>query len=138
MAVSACLAAGSVPAAELEDSGTELTSDEAGELLEDLEQTVQGALEDAGLTPVEGDLEDGELTPPEGEKTFWSEPSEKTEREQIVEYALQFVGNPYVWGGTSLTDGADCSGFVLSVLSEFGYSLPRVAADQYLASLYRI
>ena len=40
-----------------------------------------------------------------------------------VEYALQFVGNPYVWGGTSLTKGADCSGFVLSVFKEYGYTL---------------
>lgn len=51
-------------------------------------------------------------------------------RGKLVEYALQFVGNPYVWGGTSLTDGADCSGFAQSVYAEFGYSLPRVASDQ--------
>lgn len=43
----------------------------------------------------------------------------------VAEYALQFVGNPYKWGGTSLTDGADCSGFVLSVYSNFGVSLPH-------------
>ncbi len=40
-------------------------------------------------------------------------------------YACQFVGNPYVWGGTSLTDGADCSGFVMSVYAHFGISLPH-------------
>ena len=51
-------------------------------------------------------------------------------REAIVKFALQFVGNPYVWGGTSLTQGADCSGFVQSVYANFGYSLPRVAEDQ--------
>lgn len=43
----------------------------------------------------------------------------------VVEYASQFLGNPYVWGGTSLTNGADCSGFVLSVYANFGYSLPH-------------
>lgn len=43
----------------------------------------------------------------------------------VAEYALQFVGNPYVWGGTSLTKGADCSGFVLSVYANFGISLPH-------------
>lgn len=50
--------------------------------------------------------------------------------QEIAEFALQFVGNPYVWGGTSLTNGADCSGFVQSVYRNFGISLPRVAADQ--------
>lgn len=51
-------------------------------------------------------------------------------RNKIVNYALQFVGNPYVWGGTSLTKGADCSGFTLSVLRNFGIKLPRVSRDQ--------
>ena len=50
--------------------------------------------------------------------------------QEISDFALQFVGNPYVWGGTSLTSGADCSGFVQSVYRNFGISLPRVAADQ--------
>ena len=40
----------------------------------------------------------------------------------VVDYATQFVGNPYVWGGTSLTNGADCSGFVQSVYNNFGVS----------------
>ena len=44
------------------------------------------------------------------------------------------MGNPYVYGGTSLTNGADCSGFVMSVFAEFGYELPRVAAAQCAAS----
>ena len=51
-----------------------------------------------------------------------------------MDFALQFVGNPYVYGGTSLTNGADCSGFVMSVFAEFGYELPRVAAAQCAAS----
>ena len=55
-------------------------------------------------------------------------------RRGIVDFALQFVGNPYVYGGTSLTNGADCSGFVMSVFAEFGYELPRVAAAQCSAS----
>lgn len=48
----------------------------------------------------------------------------------VVDYATQFVGNPYVWGGTSLTGGADCSGFVQSVYSNFGVSLPRTSYEQ--------
>lgn len=43
----------------------------------------------------------------------------------VIDYACQFIGNPYVWGGTSLTQGADCSGFVQSVYAHFGISLPR-------------
>ena len=55
-------------------------------------------------------------------------------RVSLVQFALQFVGNRYVWGGTSLTNGADCSGFMMSVFKEFGYELPRVAAAQYESS----
>lgn len=55
-------------------------------------------------------------------------------RREIVNFALQFEGNPYVYGGTSLTKGADCSGFTMSVFKEFGCELPRVAAAQYEAS----
>ncbi|MCF2684384.1 C40 family peptidase, partial [Faecalicatena contorta] len=49
--------------------------------------------------------------------------------QEIVDYACQFIGNPYVWGGTSLTNGADCSGFVQSVFAHFGVSLPRTTWD---------
>lgn len=53
----------------------------------------------------------------------------------IVDYACQFIGNPYVWGGTSLTDGADCSGFVQSVFAHFGISLSRTTYDQINAGV---
>ena len=45
--------------------------------------------------------------------------------QEVVNFAMQFVGNPYVWGGTSLTNGCDCSGFVMSVFGHFGISLPH-------------
>lgn len=48
----------------------------------------------------------------------------------VADYGLQFVGNPYVYGGTSLTNGADCSGFVQQVYKHFGYSLPRSSSEQ--------
>lgn len=47
--------------------------------------------------------------------------------QQIANYACQFIGNPYVPGGTSLTDGADCSGFVWRVYKDFGYNVPRTS-----------
>ena len=73
----------------------------------------------------------------ENEEKTQSGPTEEELRAQIVEFALQFEGNPYVYGGTSLTGGADCSGFVMSVFAQFGYSLPRVAADQYYQSVQK-
>lgn len=50
--------------------------------------------------------------------------------EEVVAYAVQFVGNPYVYGGSSLTDGADCSGFTMAVYAHFGYSLPHGSNPQ--------
>lgn len=52
------------------------------------------------------------------------------EARELIEYASKFLGNRYVWGGTSLTKGADCSGFVQSIFKHFGYHLNRTAAEQ--------
>ena len=52
------------------------------------------------------------------------------EAAKFLKYATQFLGNRYVWGGTSLTSGADCSGFTMSLFKKFGYSLSRTAAEQ--------
>lgn len=51
-------------------------------------------------------------------------------RVELCEYAKQFIGNPYVWGGTSLTKGADCSGYVMSVFAHYGISLPHSSRAQ--------
>lgn len=51
-------------------------------------------------------------------------------RQSMIEFAQQFLGNPYVWGGVSLTGGADCSGYVMQIYREFGYSIPRTSAEQ--------
>ena len=48
----------------------------------------------------------------------------------VAEYAVEFIGNPYVWGGTSLTNGVDCSGFVMKIYEEFGVTLPHSSAAQ--------
>ena len=123
---------------EDQETPGELTVDnpEIAEELTGYIREAAGALIDA-KEEVQGMLSAGELLDDDSADSsgdIWSEANELSEREEIVDFALQFVGNPYVWGGTSLTGGADCSGFVLSVLSEFGYSLPRVAVDQYNAS----
>lgn len=59
-----------------------------------------------------------------GSSQSYSAPS-GSDGQAVVNYACQFVGNPYVYGGTSLTNGTDCSGFVMSVYSAFGVSLPH-------------
>lgn len=55
--------------------------------------------------------------------------------QSVVDYAMQFLGNPYVWGGTDLINGADCSGFVQSVYAYFGISLPRTSTEQRTAGV---
>ena len=62
-----------------------------------------------------------------------STPSYSGTGSSVADYATQFVGNPYVYGGTSLTNGADCSGFVQSVYANFGVSLPRTSEEQMYA-----
>lgn len=49
---------------------------------------------------------------------------------KVAKYACQFIGNPYVMGGTSLTKGADCSGFTYRIYQDFGYSIPRTSSQQ--------
>lgn len=56
--------------------------------------------------------------------------SADAKRQQVVNYALKFVGNRYVYGGTSLTNGTDCSGFTMQVYKAFGYSIPRTSRTQ--------
>lgn len=56
-------------------------------------------------------------------------------RTNLLDYAMQFLGTPYVWGGNSLTKGVDCSGFVQQVFKKYGYSTPRVSRD--MAKTYK-
>ncbi len=99
-------------------------------------------LGDEAVSLVEEKGEDNYVTaselvkPEENEATYFTLTSVKEGvayneiREKIVEKAAECIGNPYVWGGTSLTNGADCSGFVQSLYALFGYSIPRVADAQ--------
>ena len=81
-------------------------------------------------------LADVKIKPEENKACYYTFTSvqeasqEAKTRESMVNFALQFLGNPYVWGGTSLTNGCDCSGFVQSIYAYYGYSLPRVADAQ--------
>lgn len=102
-----------------------------------------------GTIPVNPEQGGGESTaaPTTAKETTTSKPKETTiavgpggggssgevtsaTRTAIVAYARQFLGNPYVYGGTSLTSGADCSGFVMSVYAHFGISTGRSSRDQ--------
>ena len=67
------------------------------------------------------------------DNTYDSIPYNEVISNQVVNYALNFVGNPYVYGGNSLTNGTDCSGFTMLVYANFGVSLPRSAPDQAYA-----
>ena len=76
------------------------------------QQQQQGSSSDSGS----GSVDDGGANP---------DYQTNISGQDVVDFAMQFVGNPYVWGGTSLTNGADCSGFVMSVFGHFGISLPH-------------
>ena len=67
---------------------------------------------------------------PSSDDSYSEDTSSGSTGQAIADYACQFVGNPYVWGGTSLTNGADCSGFTMAVFANFGISLPHNAASQ--------
>lgn len=85
------------------------------------------------LSPL--DEEPAEEAPPSATEVAAEETpvaaSNETLREAIVAYALQFVGRPYVYGGNSLTNGTDCSGFVKLIYQDFGYNITRRASTQY-------
>lgn len=59
-----------------------------------------------------------------------TEEQKSARRYQLVEFAKQFEGNPYVYGGNSLTNGIDCSGFIKAIYNNFGYQMPRTAGSQ--------
>lgn len=98
------------------------------ELLEDQGDWIKVTLENGTVGYVSAEF----VTVHFGTKTaFTIDELASTKRMQVVNYGLQFVGNPYVWGGTSLTNGTDCSGFTMRVYQNFGYSLNRSSRAQY-------
>jgi cell wall-associated NlpC family hydrolase len=124
--------AAAAAAAQEEAENTASSEDETDQSQEDTEDTYeddtdysQGDTEDSGDSYSQEDSQE-EST----EDTTESSSQGSSMGQVIANYALQFVGNPYVYGGTSLTNGADCSGFVQSVYAHFGYSLSRTSESQ--------
>ena len=85
---------------------------------------------DSGASPQSSDSGSGSNKSASSAQTKSYAAAGSASGQNVVNFATQFVGNPYVYGGTSLTNGADCSGFTMSVYKAFGYSLPRTAEEQ--------
>lgn len=92
-----------------------------------IEWSYEEEYEDYSNDYVEEDYEEYEQ---EEEEVTYSETTSSGDGSYIVDYAKQYVGNPYVYGGNSLTNGVDCSGFTQQVFGDNGISLARTAADQ--------
>ena len=93
--------------------------------------SVASILQDSGNENLATEL----ISPEDNRSLYFSlssvKPAASSMGEEIAEYATTFVGKiPYIWGGTSLSYGADCSGFVQSIFNSFGINLPRIAQDQ--------
>ncbi len=122
-------------AAQEEAENEEVQYDEDGNVIEDTESTEEEYTEESESSEdVEydeyGNVIDSDNTVSQEEYESQDTPSYSGSGSSVVDFATQFVGNPYVWGGTSLTGGADCSGFTQSVYANFGVSIPRTSYEQ--------
>ncbi len=129
------LAAEQAAQEEAEGESEEVQYDEDGNVIEDTENSEEEYTEEGESSEdVEydeyGNVIDTDNTVSEEEYESQDTPSYSGAGSSVVDYATQFVGNPYVWGGTSLTGGADCSGFTQSVYANFGVSIPRTSYEQ--------
>lgn len=86
--------------------------------------------EEAGDSSYSSSDSSSDSTSDSSDSTGYSAASSGQSGVDLANFAMQFVGNPYVYGGSSLTNGADCSGFVMAVYAEYGYSLPHSAGMQ--------
>lgn len=89
------------------------------------------SIEEQQVEEIEGITEEEEPEEPEEPE---EEDKEETLRKDMVAYAKKFLGNRYVYGGTSLTKGTDCSGFTMRIYQKFGYKIPRTSRSQSSAS----
>lgn len=136
-AAAAEAAAAEAAAAEEEDYTVYDLAEEAGVDADEAEETAKALTvydEEGNAISAKDAADSGaKVYDSDGEEVDASEVVEKvtsSKGQDVVDFALQFVGNPYVWGGESLTDGADCSGFAQSVFANFGVSLPRTSYEQ--------
>lgn len=93
----------------------------------------EAAVEAPTTIEAENTSEETNTTTEEKQETT-KEEKEVTLRKNMVSYAKKFLGNRYVYGGTSLTKGTDCSGFTMRVYQKFGYKIPRTSRSQAKAS----
>lgn len=113
-------------AAEKAEEAVSLVEDEDAEPTKAEEKAAETAQAVAEITQVEADnTQETADTAKEDMQKHGAETGEA-----VAQFALQFVGNPYVWGGSSLTNGTDCSGFTMAVYSNFGVGLPHYDASQ--------
>lgn len=128
-AEAAAQAAADAQAAAEAAAAEEAAAQEAAEQAQ-AEAAAQAAADAAAQAEAEQEASQEVQETESTEESASSDSSASSVRQSVVNFALQFVGNPYVWGGTSLTNGADCSGFTQSVLANFGISIPRTAGAQ--------
>lgn len=112
---------------------TQISNNERYPVLKQIDGWIEIELEEDSSAYVSTDFVDVRYALPQAIKFSPLEEKANAQaslRTQIVNYALQYLGNPYVWGGTSLTKGADCSGFTMSVYAHFGVGLPHYSGSQ--------
>lgn len=112
---------------------TQVSNNERYPVLKQIDGWVEIELEEDSNAYVSSDFVDVRYALPQAIKFSPLEEKSNAQtsaRTQMVNYALQYLGNPYVWGGTSLTKGADCSGFTMSIYSKFGIGLPHYSGAQ--------
>ena len=113
-------------AAEKAEKAASIVEDEETEHTRADEKAAKTALAVAEMAKVAAD--NTQVTADSAKEDMQKHGSETGEA--VARFALQFVGNPYVWGGSSLTHGTDCSGFTMSVYANFGIGLPHYDASQ--------
>jgi len=113
-------------AAEKAEEAASIVEDEETEHTKADEKAAETALAVAEMAQVAAD--NTKVTADTAKEDMQKHGSETGEA--VAQFALQFVGNPYVWGGSSLTHGTDCSGFTMAVYANFGVSLPHYDASQ--------
>jgi cell wall-associated NlpC family hydrolase len=116
--------------AEAERKAAEEAARAADEAAKKKEEAKKAASKAAASKSEASKNETSKSTSSESEPAVTKSAAASGSRQAIVSYALQFVGNPYVWGGTSLTSGTDCSGFTQSVFRDNGISISRTSGSQ--------